>query len=236
VDQDLQPAAKAVLQLMYEEVVPGGLPAVELAKVNIWMSMQPALPLEASNLTICLHNAHKHDRCLAALTPCDVVHIFTQMCRIADMWRMGTCVSLCLTALSQVEPSSVDAEDLSTICSLLPDSLNQLPQYKAWQEQCQRIIAGIIASYTDVHALVTSAAQLQQFGNLPFMVIKAWAASDDLVVDSEDSVAVALDWWIRCSHDGCHDGPMELAKLVRMKHVSPGMCGCHELICTTIRD
>jgi hypothetical protein len=150
------------------------------------------------------------------------------------MWRMGTCVSLCLTALSQVEPSSVDAEDLSRICSLLPDSLNQLPQYKAWQEQCQRIITGIIASYTDVHALVTSGAQLQQFAKLPYMVIKAWAASDDLVVDSEDSVAVALDWWIRCNYDGRHSGgghqnePTELVKLVRMQHVSPGVSCCFE--------
>jgi hypothetical protein len=58
VDQDLQTAAKAVLQLMYEEVVPQGLAAVELAKVDIRMSMQPALPLEASHLTISLHNAH----------------------------------------------------------------------------------------------------------------------------------------------------------------------------------
>jgi hypothetical protein len=51
--------------------------------------------------------------------------------------------------------------------------------------------------FNDVHALLTSHDQLQRI--LPLLyhtaAVKAWAASDKLMVDSENSVAVAIRWW-----------------------------------------
>jgi hypothetical protein len=50
--------------------------------------------------------------------------------------------------------------------------------------------------FGDIHAMLTSPDQLERFRQLPYRAIRAWADSDDLVVDSEDSVAVALGWWV----------------------------------------
>jgi hypothetical protein len=46
--------------------------------------------------------------------------------------------------------------------------------------------------FGDVHAMLTSPDKLRRFRQLPFEAVKAWADSGDLIVDSEDSVAVAL--------------------------------------------
>jgi hypothetical protein len=109
------------------------------------------------------------------------------------MWDAAGCLSLCFTALTQLQPGSVNAQELASIRAVLPDSLEQLPQQKAWEERQVEIVNRIVLGFANVHALVTSTDQLQQFRALPYIVIKAWAASDDLEVDSEDSVAVALD-------------------------------------------
>jgi hypothetical protein len=81
-----------------------------------------------------------------------------------------------------------------------------------------------------VHKLLAEIHQLAVFQNFPFMVIKAWAASDGLVVDSEDSVAVALARWASWSEGArCNtDQFKELSDLVRVKHLTPGTLEiCH---------
>jgi hypothetical protein len=110
---------------------------------------------------------------------------------------------------------------------MLPGSLEQLPEYKAWEERWEKIVDKIVLGFANVHALVTSADQLQQFRALPYMVVEAWAGSDDLVVDSEDSVSVALDWWVR-GDEGSRCSQQQLKKLgglLRVKHMGPGMYG-----------
>jgi hypothetical protein len=86
------------------------------------------------------------------------------------------------------------------------------------------VTAVLLHIFRDIHALITSAEQLQLFKQLSFTAIKAWADSDDLMVDSEDSVAVALGWWVagaegsKCSQDQLK----ELSGLVRVRHMSAG--------------
>jgi hypothetical protein len=142
------------------------------------------------------------------------------------MWDAGACLSTCFRALTKVNPDSVSWQQLVEVQTLLPEGLSQSPQQAAWESTCRKIASSIVKEFADVQALVTSAQQLHRFREFPFIIIKAWAASDSLFVDSEDSVAVALDWWAggsegrKCSEQQFKD----LAGLLRVKHLSPGMC------------
>jgi hypothetical protein len=155
------------------------------------------------------------------------------------MWDAAACLSLSFTALTQVEPGSVKAQQLTEVLALLPASLEQLPQHEIWKQKQQVIISSIVKGFADVYALVTSKDQLLGFRNLPFIVVKAWAAFDGLLVDSEDSVAVALNWWVKgqeglqCSKQQLQD----LARMVRVQHMNPGMCRpwfCSSELCSGI--
>jgi hypothetical protein len=65
----------------------------------------------------------------------------------------------------------------------------------------------LLQLFGDVHAMLTSPYQLKRYSRLPYQAIRVWADSDDVMVDSEDSVAVALGWWLKgaegsqCSED-----------------------------------
>jgi hypothetical protein len=115
----------------------------------------------------------------------------------------------------------------------LPESVSTLPEHGAWQYLCVRVLSAALApSYSvtavllhlfqDVHALITSPEQLQRFRQLSYSAIRAWAASDDLLVESEGSVAVALGWWVagqvgsKCSQEQLK----ELSGLVRVRHLT----------------
>jgi hypothetical protein len=85
----------------------------------------------------------------------------------------------------------------------------------------------LLCCFGDVHALLTSPTVLQSFLHLPYTAIKAWAGSDDLVVDSENSVAVALGAWIEgAEHDpsrACsREQKQELSGLLRAMRLTPG--------------
>jgi hypothetical protein len=84
--------------------------------------------------------------------------------------------------------------------------------------------------FEDVHALLTNTTKLNLFCQLPYSAIKAWAGSDHLVVDSENSVAVALGAWVEAqagpSGQGCSKEQKKgLSGLLRVKHLSHGMLG-----------
>jgi hypothetical protein len=154
------------------------------------------------------------------------------MCLVADMWDTQSCMQQCLTALIELEDKQLLFDDLPSITRLLPDSIQQLPNYSAWADRCSRCVGKaavaeedgqpqLLYSLKDVHALLTSPELLLQFRQLPFDGIKAWMASSDLVVDSEDSVAVAVGWWARgdvgskCTRDQLK----ELSGLLRVRHL-----------------
>jgi hypothetical protein len=77
--------------------------------------------------------------------------------------------------------------------------------------------------FNDVHAMLTDGALLKKFLQLHFPLVSAWASSDDLVVDSENSVAVALTVWSkgRQGKESSHDQLEQLPGLLRVKHLSP---------------
>jgi hypothetical protein len=81
--------------------------------------------------------------------------------------------------------------------------------------------------FGDVHALLTSEAKLKRFQLLPYSAIKVWAGSDDLVVDSENSVAIALGCWTAAGVKGAHreltnEQKEELSGLLRVTQLTAG--------------
>ena len=142
---------------------------------------------------------HQAPACCSLLLP--------QTCRVADRWRATACLRQCFAALALLPAAQLGVEMLADVLALLPDSVQQLPQHAAWQGQCMEVVCSQAATagaallpvllqlFGDVHALLTSPGLLQQFKNLPFAAVSAWAGSGELTVDSENSVAVALGVW-----------------------------------------
>jgi hypothetical protein len=164
----------------------------------------------------------------------DVSHA-AQMCKVADMWDAPGCLEGCGSALAQLS-SALDLQGVMAILQLLPDAVQQLVcGHSTWVQRCVELVcegasAGmdmqplLLQLFADVHAMLTSPDQLRRFRQLPYHAIKIWADSDDLVVDSEDSVAVALGWWVagaegsKCSEEQLK----ELSGLLRVRHMSAG--------------
>jgi hypothetical protein len=110
--------------------------------------------------------------------------------------------------------------DLDIDLDLDSDSDNDSDRVKASEESIAYLLLYLFA---DVHSLLTSPAKLKCFWQLPFATVKAWAASDNLVVDSENSVVVALGSWIEASEDCSAEQQKELSGLIRVKHLTPGV-------------
>jgi hypothetical protein len=127
---------------------------------------------------------------------------------------------------------------LADLLPQLPDSLKLLDQHDAWEEKCMAALKGdggaliskegvLLYLFGDVHALVTTPNKLKRFSQLPYEALKAWLGSDNLVVDSEDSVVVALSFWIKTHVDGpprslTKQQNQQLCELIRVKHLTPG--------------
>jgi hypothetical protein len=124
-------------------------------------------------------------------------------------------------ALTQLENPWQQPEELSSVLSWLPDSTSALPQYAAWEQKWQK---HVISMFRDVYTVLTSSSLLRQFRCLPFSAVRAWAASDQLRVDSENSVAVAISWWYG-GQEGRRSSKQqleELSGLLRISRLSTG--------------
>jgi hypothetical protein len=179
-------------------------------------------------LTWCLPTLGTDAFCF--LLPDDV-----QMCKVADMWDAQECLRLSFSNLTQLKASELDLQGTPAIWQVLPDAVQKLSGHSTWVQQCaQMVCEGVSAGkdvqplllqvFGDVHAMLTSPQLLQHFRQLPLQAARIWADSDNLVVDSEDSVAVALGWWVAgevgsmCSEDQLK----ELSGLLRVRHMSTG--------------
>jgi hypothetical protein len=166
-----------------------------------------------------------------------------QMCRVADHWDAEDCLIACLERLIQLPDKDLSCDQLAHLLLQLPDSTKQLPLYKEWEDRLELKLMHILVTsaktstvfdanmaylllylFADVHSLLTTPAKLTSFHQLPYAAIKAWAASDDLVVDSENSVVVAVGSWIK-AQDCSTEQRKELSSLIRVKHLTPGTQG-----------
>ncbi len=110
---------------------------------------------------------------------------------------------------------------LTDVMSELPDSITGLPEHRTW---VTNLGTALVHQFGDVHALLTSPEQLQIFRGLPFHAVSVWAASNELTVDSENSVAVALTVWAEGEQgsQSTEAQQKELSGLLRVRHLSTG--------------
>jgi hypothetical protein len=148
--------------------------------------------------------------------------------------------------LIQLPDQELTCDQLAQLLPQLPASTKQLPQHKKWEQKLMHIlVASAKASngtstdsdsdsdaniayllfylFADVHSLLTTPAKLTSFHQLPYGTLKAWAASSDLVVDSENSVVVALSSWIAAAGACSPEQQKELSSLIWVKHLTPGI-------------
>ncbi|KAL6752757.1 hypothetical protein V8C86DRAFT_3104368 [Haematococcus lacustris] len=145
----------------------------------------------------------------------------SRVCRVAERWAFSSLTSKCLLLLAGLPPSQLPAGQLVLVLQTLPDSCALLPEYEKWQE---RVHSLVLSHYGDVHAVITSAQLRDYFQQLPFAAVQQWAGSDELTVDSENSVVELLSLWMAAPvGQACTlEQQQQLSCLVRVQHLSPG--------------
>jgi hypothetical protein len=128
-----------------------------------------------------------------------------------------------LAALAdKVTTEQPSARTILNILKLLPRGVSSLESHAALKGCCWEVIKSTAQRYADVHALVTSQQQLQEFRDLPYNVVLAWAKNIALTVDTEDSVAIVLDWWIRGRGWRVNKALDGLVEALRVRSMTPG--------------
>ncbi|KAJ9506339.1 hypothetical protein QJQ45_004950 [Haematococcus lacustris] len=149
---------------------------------------------------------------------CDAARLV--VCRVAERWAFPSLASKCLQQLVSLPPLQLPMQQLVQVLQTLPDSCALLPEHPQWQE---RVHTSTVKTYGDVHAIITSAQLRAQLQQLPFMAVQQWAGSNELTVDSENSVVELLSLWMAgpggqaCSKTN----KQQLSCLVRVQHLSP---------------
>ncbi|KAJ9530616.1 hypothetical protein QJQ45_014764, partial [Haematococcus lacustris] len=144
-----------------------------------------------------------------------------RMCRVAERWACSSLTSTFLLKLAGLPPSQLPARQLVLVLQTLPDSCALLPEHEKWQE---RVHSLVLSHYGDVHAVITSTQLRDYFQQLPFAAVEQWAGSDELTVDSENSVVELLSLWVAGPRgQACSvKQKQRLSCLVRVQHLSPG--------------
>ncbi|KAL6752749.1 hypothetical protein V8C86DRAFT_564004 [Haematococcus lacustris] len=143
-----------------------------------------------------------------------------RMCRVAERWAWSSLTSTSLLKLAGLPPPQLPARQLVLVLQTLPDSCALLPEHKKWQE---RVHSLVLSHYGDVHAVITSAQLRDYFQQLPFAAVQQWAGSDELTVDSENSVVELISLWVSGPvGQACTlEEQQQLSCLVRVQHLSP---------------
>ncbi len=142
--------------------------------------------------------------------------LLARMCTVASRWGAAACADAFFSTLNSVKFCHLEDRALVEVLELLRPAAPLTGQRKWMEQQLCRV-------FGDVHLLLTTPAKLELFVRLPFDGVLAWAGSAGLVVDSENSVVVALDCWVRlglgksCSKEHL----LQLSSLVRAKHLTP---------------
>ncbi|KAJ9511331.1 hypothetical protein QJQ45_029734 [Haematococcus lacustris] len=163
----------------------------------------------------------------------EVVRERKLMCRVAERWAFSTLTRCCLQQLSALPASQLPATQLLLVLETLPDLSGLQPEHNKWLDRVHSLAAGLAPGpsplplllhlYGDVHAVITSAQLRDYFLQLPATAVLCWAASDELTVDSENSVVELLSLWmagpkgLSCSTEQ----QQQLSCLVRVQHLSP---------------
>ncbi|KAL6761448.1 hypothetical protein V8C86DRAFT_3131566 [Haematococcus lacustris] len=155
------------------------------------------------------------------------------VCRVAERWACSSLTSKCLLKLADLPSSQLPAEQLVLVLQTLPDSCALLLEHAKWLERVHTLAASLATGlstlplllhlYGDVHAVITSTQLRDYVRQLPFAAVQLWAGSDELTVDSENSVVELLSLWMAGPRgQACTvEQQQQLSCLVRVQHLSP---------------
>ncbi|KAL6761582.1 hypothetical protein V8C86DRAFT_2532058 [Haematococcus lacustris] len=153
-----------------------------------------------------------------------------QVCLVAERWAVTSLCSVCLQRLTTYPAALITAPGLLEVLQVLPPSCDMLPEHAAWSVRVHELTRGLAATegalplllhlYQDVHAVISEAPLRAQFRLLPFAAVLLWAGSDELVVDSENSVVELLHWYLLVTGYTRAAQPA-MSSLVRPQHLSP---------------
>jgi hypothetical protein len=177
-----------------------------------------------------------------------------QMLKVAGRWLTVGCMQHCLNYLAALPDAELTAATLVAVLKELPHGLDQLCNVAGWYQRCTTIAMSVpenaperlplavqvisllsrtslpylplmMSVFGNVSKVLEEPELLHAFQLVPFTAVAAWAASDQLMVDSENSVAVALDVWCRGPQGSQCTGEQlrELAGLVRVCQCSQGV-------------
>ncbi|KAJ9511439.1 hypothetical protein QJQ45_029900 [Haematococcus lacustris] len=129
-----------------------------------------------------------------------------RMCRVAERWAFSSLTRCCLQQLSALPAPQLLVTHLLLVLETLPDLSGLQPEHNKWLDRVHSLAAGLAPGpsplplllhlYGDVHAVITSAQLRDYFLQLPVTAVLRWAASDELTVDSENSVVELLSLWM----------------------------------------
>ncbi|KAL6746776.1 hypothetical protein V8C86DRAFT_1452386 [Haematococcus lacustris] len=192
--------------------LPSGHPAVlRVLEERLAPSEQPAA-------RAVLH--HMYTEQLVFDSPAQLVTVL----KIADKWQVQDTVDACRTAFSQLRAQDIDLEVIKKVYGLE----GVVHNHAHFKELLATVQARLVALFKDVVEVITSPALQAHFLQLPFAAMLALLRSEQLEVDSENSVVVAATLWMTRGR-GRFTSPEQrrfLAGAVRLSALSPSfLCG-----------
>jgi hypothetical protein len=154
------------------------------------------------------------------------------MAVLADRWEAMGCLWQCMQHLAATAPEQLTLADLTLLTAEgLPSSITQHACSAAVQAVC---LKQLLQLFGEVQTVIVSSQLRADFCTLPFAAVKLWAGSDQLAVDSENSVVLLLThWWLENHGSAAPDRVAaargrELVGLLRLSHISS--CFLHTVL------
>ncbi|GFH07937.1 BTB domain-containing protein [Haematococcus lacustris] len=212
--------SQALVDLAVEQPEPSQLPTPCLEE-----TFDSQAECDAARLVVrCMYEGELAEEVKDPLT-------LARVCRVAERWAFPSLSTTCLQKLVDLPPSQLPVQQLVLVLQTLPGSCALLPDHKRWQERVHNLAVELNALLLllhlceDVHAVITSAQLRTAFQQLPFAAVQQWAGSDELTVDSENSVVELISLWMAGPEGrvASQTRKQQLSCLVRVQHLSPGL-------------
>ena len=141
------------------------------------------------------------------------------MCAVADRWQAPGCLQAVLAGLAAADASALTAAHVGAILTTLPSSLHTSPAYEKLKAMCA---ARLVQLFGNVFKVITDGGLRGSFCALPSPAVLLWGGQDQLSVDSENSVVVALTLWHDSQpNDSCSPQFLkDLTACVRVQHLT----------------
>ena len=203
------PAAKFVLQSIYEVCLPHEL---QQAASDPETSSDAAAAAPAATAA----SISKEDG-----QECSRVERLLQMYRLAHRLQAPACTKLCIEALESVRTQELDVSSINAVHALM-QLAPLLYEDAAMQPLLKACTSRLIHLFGDVGTTLCSSKLRARFLNLGHAAVVSLAASDEVMVASENDMLTLLSIWVDNHSQGCSEAELvELSNQLRLLHLTP---------------